>query len=349
MEGSVPATISDVATSAGVSVATASRALNGKVGVKPETRERVLAAAQALRYAANGAARGLVTARTGTIGYLQHRSRPAEDVYPFYWVIMHELEAELGRHGYHLLVATVTDERLKDAASLGLVSENRVDAVVLTGPDFPARFILQLKHLGVPVLLVDHALDAVPTDSVRNDDRQGGRLATEHLIGHGHRRVAALLGPESWPSSVERGAGYREAVTAAGLEPHLFRGPDTTPESGEALTRQALAARPDLTAIFTANDAMAFGAMRALAGLGRRVPEEVAIVGFDDVAAAAYCHPPLSTVRVFKREMGRLAARRVLELVGEAGPPVQILLSTELVTRRSCGCEPTAAPASLPS
>jgi DNA-binding LacI/PurR family transcriptional regulator len=345
MEGGMPATINDVAASAGVSVATASRALNGKAGVKPETRQRVLAAAQALRYAANGAARGLVTARTGTIGVLQHRSRPSEDVYPFYWAIIHAVEAELDRLGYHLLIATATDDRLKDAASLGLVSENRVDGLVLIGPDFPARFVLQLKQLGLPVLLVDHALDAVPIDSVRNDDRQGGRLATQHLIGHGHRTVAALLGPEAWPSSALRGAGYREAVAAAGLAPHLFRGPDTTPETGEALTRQALIDLPQLSAIFTANDAMAFGALRALAALGRRVPEEVALVGFDDVTAAAFCHPPLSTVRVFKSEMGKQVARRVVELAGEPGPAVQILLATELVARRSCGCEPTASPA----
>jgi LacI family transcriptional regulator len=341
----VAATIAEVAHKAGVSLATASRAMNGQRGVKPETRERVLAAAQALRYAANGAARGLVTARTGTVGYLVHRRRPPEDVYPFYSVIMHGMEAELSRHGHHLLITTVTDDQLADATALALIAENRVDGVVLIGPDFPARFILQLKHLRLPVLLIDNTLAAVPIDSVRNDDRQGGRIATEHLIGHGRRVIAALLGPADWPSSAHRGAGYREALAAAGLEPHPFHGPDTTPETGEALAREAFAARPDLAAIFTANDAMAFGALRALATLGRRVPDDVAVVGFDDVAAAAFCHPPLSTVQVFKRDLGKLAARRVLELITEPGSPAtETLLATALVVRGSCGCAPAPAP-----
>ncbi len=346
MGGSVPATIADVATKAGVSAATASRALNGKLGVRDDTRERVLAAAAELRYAANGAARGLVTARTGTIGYLARRGRPPLDADPWSWVITQGMEAELSHHGYHLLVASVTDDQLKDAAALGLVAENRVDGIALLGPDIPARFILQLKQLGLPVLLVDNTLDAVAIDSIRNDDRAGGRIATEHLLGHGHRTVAALLGPESWQSSAQRGLGYREAVSAAGLEPHLFHGPHTTPETGEALMREALAAVPGLTAVFTANDAMAFGAMRAAVDLGRRVPEEIAVVGFDDVPAAAYCHPPLTTIRTFSREMGRLAANRVLDMIAEAAtPPVQIQLATELVVRRSCGCDPTTTPA----
>lgn len=345
------ARIAQVAAKAGVSLATASRAVNGKLGVKPATRERVLAAAAELRYAANGAARGLVTTRTGTVGFVFNRFRPPEEVYSFYGVIMHGVEAELSRHGYHLLVATVTDDHLKDAAALGMVAEQRVDGVVLIGPDISARFVLQLKHLGLPVLLVDNAIEAVPVDSVRNDDRQGGRIATEHLIGHGHREVAALLGPESWPSSAHRGAGYREAIAAAGLTPHTFHGPETTAASGAALARDALAVRPGLSALFTANDAMAFGAIRAIGSRGRRVPEDVAVLGFDDVAAAAFCHPPLSTVRVFKEEMGRLAARRMLAMVAEPGaPPVQTLLATELVVRDSCGCgrSPAPTPAASP-
>ncbi len=342
------ATIADVADKAGVSAATASRALNGKGGVRDETRERVLTAASELRYAANGAARGLVTARSGTIGYLARRGKPPLNAVPWSWVITHGMEAELSRQGHHLLVATVTDDQLKDASALGLVAENRVDGVVLLGPDIPARFVLQLKGLGFPVVLVDNVLDAVPLDSVRSDDRQGGRHATEHLIAHGHREIAALLGPRAWPSSAERGEGYRAAIRAAGLEPHVFHGSHTIPETGEGLMREALAAAPGLSAVFTANDAMAFGAMRAAAELGRSIPEEIAFVGFDDVSAASFCHPPLSTVRVFTREMGRQAARRILDLIAEPEtPPVQILLATELVVRRSCGCTATSSPAPL--
>jgi LacI family transcriptional regulator, galactose operon repressor len=333
--------IAEVATKAGVSPATASRALNGKRGVKPATRTRVLDAAANLRYTASAAGRGLVTARTATIGYVVHHRRPPEEVYPFYGVIMHAIEAELSRHGHHLMITTVVDDQFNDAAALPMLAENRVDGVVLIGPDFPDQFLIQLQHLGRPVLLVDNTLGAVPIDTIRIDDRQGGRSAAEHLIGHGHRQIAALLGPADWPSSADRGAGYREAMSAAGLTPHVIHGAETTPEAGEALFRRALSEMPALSAVFTANDAMAFGVLAAATGLGRRVPDDLAVIGFDDVATSTYVQPPLTTVRVFKRELGKLAARRMLELVSDTDrPPVQTLVATELVVRRSCGCAP---------
>jgi LacI family transcriptional regulator len=348
METSMRAGIAEVATKAGVSPATASRALNGKRGVDPVTRARVLDAAADLRYTASAAGRGLVTARTATIGYLVHHRRPPEEIYPFYGVIMHALEAELSRNGHHLMISSVGDHQLRDAAALPMLAENRVDGVVLIGPDFPDHFLVQLQHLGRPVLLVDNTLEAVPIDTIRIDDRQGGRLATEHLIGHGHRRIAALLGPAKWPSSADRGGGYRQAMTAAGLACNAFHGAETTAVAGETLLRDALAHEPELSAVFTANDAMAFGVLSAASAMGFRVPEELAVIGFDDVATAAYVQPPLTTVRVFKRDLGKLAARRMLELVAEQdAPPVQTLLGVELVVRRSCGCVPAEVSSSI--
>lgn len=334
--------IAEVATKAGVSPATASRALNGKRGVDPDTRARVLDAAADLRYTASAAGRGLVTARTATIGYLVYHFRPPEEIYPFYGVIMHALEAELGRNGHHLLLSTVSDEQLKDASALPMLAENRVDGVVLIGPDFPDHFVLQLHHLGRPLLLVDNSIDAVTVDAIRIDDRQGGRLATEHLIGHGHRQIAALLGPAEWPSSADRGAGYRQAMALAGLNEIALHGAETTAEVGDRLLRAALEKNPGLSAVFTANDAMAFGVLSAASALGLRVPQDLAVIGFDDVSSASYVQPPLTTVRVFKRELGKLAARRMLELVAEPdAPPVQTAIAVELVVRRSCGCVST--------
>jgi LacI family transcriptional regulator len=333
--------IADVAHKAGVSPATVSRALNGKRGVDPDTRARVLDAAADLRYAASAAGRGLVTARTATIGYLVHHDRPPEEVYPFYGVIMHAIEAELSRNGHHLMIATVGDDQLEDGAALPMLAENRVDGVVLIGPDFPDHFLVQLHHLGRPMLLVDNTLETESIDAVRIDDRQGGRIATEHLIAHGHRQIVALLGPRSWPSSADRGAGYRDAVSAAGLADRIFHGSETTAVAGATLLRAALTGGGEVTAVFTANDAMAFGVLKEAERLGKRVPDDLAVIGFDDVATAAYVQPPLTTVQVFKREVGKLAARRILELVTEpAGPPVHIQVATELVVRRSCGCAP---------
>ncbi|HLZ61086.1 MAG TPA: LacI family DNA-binding transcriptional regulator [Ktedonosporobacter sp.] len=335
----MPASLQDVAVKAGVSLATASRALNGKGGVKPETRQRVLAVAQELQFSATMAARGLATSRTETISYVVHQRHVPLDVDPFYPIIMHGVEAELSRQGYHLLLTTISDEQLKDASSFKPVSENRVDGVILAGPDISPRFILALRQLEVPVLLIDNTLDTVQVDAVYSDDVQGGRLATSHLIEHGHKTIAALLGPASWASSAHRGQGYRETMAASGLEPHIFHAGDTTLETGKALMQEALAALPALTAVFTANDAIAFGAMRVLAQQGRRVPQDVALIGFDDTRYSALSEPPLSTIKIFKHEMGKLAARRMLDmLTDDHGPAIQTVLATELVVRRSCGC-----------
>lgn len=334
------ASLQEVADRAGVSLATASRALNGKGGVRPETRQRVLAVAQELQFSFSMAARGLVTTQTETISYVVHQMHVPFDVDPFYPIIMHGVEAELGRHGYHLLLSTISDEQLKDASTFKPVSEQRVDGVILAGPDISPRFVLALKQLEIPVLLIDNTLETIAIDAVYSDDIQGGRLATRHLIEHGHRNIVALLGPESWASSAHRGQGYRETMITAGLAPQVFHAEGTTLETGSRCMQQALLAAPDLTAVFAANDAMALGAMRVLSQQKRRVPQEVAIIGFDDTTYSALVDPPLSTVKIFKHEMGRAAARRMLAmLTEEGGPAIQTVLATELVLRRSCGCD----------
>jgi LacI family transcriptional regulator len=334
------ASLIDVAAKAGVSLATASRALNGKGGVSSETRKRVLAVAQELQYSASMAARGLATARTETISYVVHQAHIPLDVDPFYPIIMHGVEAELSRQGYHLLLTTIGDEQLKDATTFKPVAENRVDGVILAGPDISPRFILALKQLEVPVLLIDNTLSTVQVDAVYSDDIKGGQLATQHLIEHGHSRIAALLGPQAWASSVHRGQGYQEAMSAAGLQPLIFHTEEgTTLETGKALMQAVLSTNPDLNAVFAANDAMALGAIRALAQLERRVPDDVAVIGFDDTYFSALSEPPLTTIKVFKHEMGKLAARRMLDLLADpGGPAIQTLVATELVIRRSCGC-----------
>jgi LacI family transcriptional regulator len=337
----MPASLREVADRAGVSLATASRALNGRGGVKSETRQRVLEVAQELQFSFSMAARGLVTTRTETICYVVHQRHAPFDGDPFYPIIMHGVEAELRRHDYHLLLSTISDEQFKDVSTFKPVAEQRVDGVLLAGPDISPRFILALKQLEVPVLLIDNVLENGTIDAVYSDDIQGGRLATRHLLEHGHSKIVALLGPDAWASSAHRGQGYRETMIAAGLVPQIFHAEDTTMETGSNMMQQALLAVPDLTAIFAANDAMALGAMRVLTQQKRRVPKDVAVIGFDDTAYSALVDPPLSTVKIFKHEMGRAAARRMLTMLTEedGGPAMQTVLATELVLRRSCGCE----------
>ncbi|GHO81666.1 LacI family transcriptional regulator [Ktedonobacter sp. SOSP1-85] len=332
--------LNEIAEKAGVSLATASRALNGKDGVKPETRERVLAVAKELEYSVNMAARVLATSRTETICYVVNQRRTPFEGDPFYPIIMHGVEAELSRHGYHLLLSTISEEQ-KSIATFKPVAENRVDGIILAGPDIPTRFILELKQEGIPMVLIDNMLLNTPLDTINSDDVQGAYKATTHLIEHGHRDIVALLGPENWASSVHRGQGYKNALVTAGLTPHLFHAEDTTLETGQVLLKETLKTLPNLTAIFAVNDAMALGALRALQQLGRRVPEDIALIGFDDTYFSALSTPPLSTVKVFTQEMGKLAARRLLNILEESEEKpvtVQTQLTTELVLRRSCGC-----------
>ena len=331
-----------IAAKAGVSIATASRALNGKGGVKEETRKRVLEIAQELQYSVSMVGRGLATSRTDTISYVINRKSESLNDDPFYPIIMRGLEAELYSHGYHLLLTTIDATRFKSVTEFRPVMEQRVDGVILAGPDIPPRLIIELEQRNVPTLLIDNDFPMHSIDTVNSDNVQGGRLATEHLLQHGHRSIVALMGPANWNSSAQRGQGYQDAMVAAHLPVHIFHMPDTTARTGALALRQALAKVPDVTAVFTANDAMALGVIRELQQQQRRVPEDVAVIGFDDVAMSELYEPPLTTIKVFKREIGRLAARQMLDMLDEQVNPervaVRTLLATELIARRSCGC-----------
>jgi DNA-binding LacI/PurR family transcriptional regulator len=162
--------------------------------------------------------------------------------------------------------------------------------------------------------------------------------ATRHLQEHEHGRIAFLSGPESWISNRERVQGYRQAMVEAGLEPLILHAEETTIAAGEALMQQALEQWPDVTAVGAVNDAVAIGAVRAANRLGRQVPEDLAVIGFDDITWAVMNEPSLSTVHVFKRRMGKLAGQRLLECIQEPETaPTRTIVATELVLRQSCG------------
>ncbi|GCE30591.1 LacI family transcriptional regulator [Dictyobacter alpinus] len=332
----------NIAARAGVSIATVSRALNGKDGVKPETRERILSIAQELQQTSSFANRAMSATKTATICYVVNQLHsPVEDD-PFYPIIMRGVEEELANHGYHLLLTTINGRQVDSVETFKPVAEGRVDGLILAGPDISTNFISELKQIGMPVVLIDNNLPSAAIDSVNIDDLQGSQWATEHLLAHGHSSIVALLGPETWFSSARRGLGYQLAMQQAKLTPHIFRAEDTNMETGMALIKEALTALPKLSAIFTANDAMAFGAIRWLQQNQLRVPEDVAVIGYDDTLYSALSSPTLTTMRVFKRELGMLAARRILTMLAETEQEerhtVQTLLASELVLRHSCGC-----------
>jgi LacI family transcriptional regulator len=330
-------TLAELAEKLSLSTATVSRALNDQPGVGAKTRERVIAAAAELGFAPHSGARTLATTRTENIGFVLYAKPVASD--PFYSRIVQGVERECARRGYHLFLSALEAEQVAQPQSFSLVQSRRVDGLILAGPDIPARFVLALHARRLPIVLVDNALNETPIDAVLSDDSDGAYAATQHLIGHGYHTIACISGPQSWVSSRERTAGYRRALLEAGMAPYVLTMDETTHESGHTAMTQLLARAAPPQAILAINDAIALGVIHAVEATGRRVPDDIAVIGFDDLAWAALHRPALTTIHIYKEQMGRLAAGRLFDILAEpSSEPVRSLVNTRLVIRRSCGC-----------
>jgi LacI family transcriptional regulator len=332
-----PTTLAELAEKLHLSTATVSRALNDQPGVGAETRQRVLAAAAELGFAPHNGARTLATTRTENIGFVLYAKPVGSD--PFYSRIVQGVERECARRGYHLFLSALELEQAAQPQTFSLVQSRRVDGLILAGPDIPARFVLELHARRLPIVLVDNALGETALDAVLSDDSGGAYVAVRHLIDHGYRSIACVSGPQAWVSSRERTAGYRRALGEVGLAPQILAMGETTHETGLDAMGQILAAGPAPRAVFAVNDAMALGVIHAAEAAGLRVPDDVAVVGFDDLAWTALRRPALTTVHIYKEQMGRIAASRLFDIIGEPNSePVRSLVNTRLIVRESCGC-----------
>ena len=338
--------IKEIAERLGISPATVSRALNDKPGVSDSLRQRVLAVAAEVNFAPNLVARSLVGAGTLSVAFMVHQQAFPVASDPFYFVILRGVERALAQDGYHVVLTTVGDGAMQ-ADHLRAVRERRVDGAILAGPDIPSALTLSLVQRGLPIVLVDNALERTALDCVLCDNREGARSAVEHLLWHGYTRIAFAGGPTSWLSTRRRGEGYAEAMREKGLEPLLVHESETTVLTGLHAGHHLLDLDERPQAVFAVNDAMALGIIRAAREEGLRVPEDLAVVGFDDISMAESSHPTLTTVRIAKEMMGEIAARRLLELLraGREGQrtemPVKSIVGTTLVIRASCGCTET--------
>jgi LacI family transcriptional regulator len=328
-------TIRDVARAARVSVATVSRVQNNSNAVTEATRRRVRSVAVRLGYAPHAAARSLSTSKTSSIGVL------LPDLYgEFYAELIRGIDQTAQRHGYHLLVASSHNDKATIEAALQAM-RGRVDGLIVMAPapgayapvrDLPERF---------PVVLLACNARGRAFDSIVMANRQGAYQMVRHLVGLGHRLIALIAGPPRNFDAAERLRGYRTALEDSGIVGS--RGwevvGDFTQASGFEACRTLLDQQPRATAIFAANDAMAIGALSALREAGVRVPEDVAVAGFDDVPMARYMHPPLSTVRVDIRTLGERATSRLLDAVGNGRKHHnrRETLPVTLVIRESCG------------
>ncbi len=336
-----------------ISTASVSRALNDQPGVSGELRERILHKARELNYTPNPTARGLATSQTFTLGFFV-RQKPdlSADNDPFYGEIMHGVEQALAHSDYHLTLGNLTDAILAEPTAFRFIRERRIDGMILAGPDIPPDFILTMLQSQLPVVLVDNLLEFSQTHAVTCDDEGGAYLAAQHLLALGHRRIGVLSGPEAWTSNRRRVQGYQRALGEHNLPLAVIHADNTTIESGQTAYSQMLARNPDLTAIGAVNDVMAFGAIRAARMMGKRVPEALSVIGFDNIAWAALNDPPLTTLDVPKRQMGKEAAHRLLSLLTDSGEgnsngnssaggslPTQLTVAVRLIERSS-----TAAP-----
>ena len=328
-------TIKDVAAHAGVSRQTVSRVINDKGEVSEGTRARVLAAIEELGYHPNAVARSMVAGRTHTLGCI------APNLVDFTLAnIIEGAEAEARRLGYFVLTSSAPQQGDVEALLEEMI-HRRVDGLLVLNPyaDERYRHVLPLIERGTAVAYLNNTPRLEPVSSVRCDDHEGGYRATRYLLDLGHTSIATLLGPQNEECAVDRWNGYRQALDEAGLSVDSALGieGDWSATSGYRASQHLLATATPFSAIASQNDQMAVGAIRALREAGRRVPEDVSIIGFDDIPLASYFDPPLTTFRQPMQESGRRAVQLLVSKIEDPGhPPTQELLHARLVERASC-------------
>jgi LacI family transcriptional regulator, galactose operon repressor len=341
-EEAVISNIHEVSKLSGVSVSTVSRVFNGYDDVSAATRQRVLAAAQELDYAPSAAARTLVKQKSQLLGVVLFTGMEHPDIgHPFFQEVLVGFKRGIGSLGYDVLLFATEQPGSNDGAAHSYVRRarhHRVDGVALMGVDRHDPEVERLLESGIPLIGVDLDIAGRRASHVSSDNVGGARLAVRHLHGLGHRRIATISGPQKTKPGADRMLGFRAERQALGLEayPDYEQPGDFYSESGEAAMRNLLSLPEPPTAVFVAADMMAIGAMRAVQAAGLRVPEDVSVVGFDDIQIAELVHPPLTTIRQDKVGVGLAAARALIEQIDnpEVTPPV-LTLPVQLVVRAS--------------
>jgi LacI family transcriptional regulator len=332
------ASIKEVALKAGVSVATVSRVINGTGPVAEETRRRIQDAIDKLRYVPHGAARSLITNQTDTVGVL------LPDLHgEFFSEVIRGIDLAARRNAYHVLVSGFHSDRAEIEAVLRAL-RGRVDGLIVLSPDVDAQTLQRNLPETLPVVLLNTPGDGATFDSIQIDNHGGALAMVRHLAKLGHTRIALIRGPKENVDAQERLRGYHDALRSLEIESSsaLEIEGDFSEDSGYRAGRRLLKLKPRPTAVFAANDSMAIGCLFALREAGVRVPDDVALAGFDDIPIARYLTPPLSSVHVPISELGMRAMERLLSAVDSKNEQErsQETVPTALVVRGSCGGTP---------
>jgi LacI family transcriptional regulator len=328
-------TLNDVARLAGVSTMTVSRVINNSGYISPEARARVNVAIAELGYMPNILARQLRSKRTKTIALVV-----TDITNPFFTTIARGVEDVAGARGYAVMFCNTYESEAEEIDYIRLLIQRRIDGVLLVPATNSSGSLELLQKHGLPVVVLDRrARFEERVDEVRTDSEAGAYAIVNHLLELGHRRIAVLTGPEGVSTSADRVAGYRRARAEKGLasEPEQVLFGEYNEASGFEMTRKILAGRPRPTAIFAANNFIAFGAIRALREVGMQTPEDMSIVVFDDLPPSWNLDPFLTVVAQPAYEIGRQAAELMLERLAGKAPsePRTIVLPSEMITRRS--------------
>ncbi len=328
--------IVDVGREAGCSINTVSRALNNLPGVNAGTRARVLEAAARLHYTPSRVARSLITRSSRSIGLIV-----TDCTNPFYARVIGAVEEVAEAHGYSVILGNSGENQDREIRAVEMLLENRVGGMLITPVQQSSAHIHELVDRELPFVLVGRRFQGINACAVMSDNESGAHQATSLLLNLGHRRIGHVTGRQDISSVAERTEGYRRALKAHGVlasESLIARG-ERDIAGGTRCALQLLEGSPRPTAIFAYNDLQALGVFAAARQLGLRIPDDLAVVGFDDIEFAEFAEVPLSTVRQPTHDIGRQAAELLFRCMNEPdrAPERLVMLPTELVVRRSSG------------
>ncbi len=328
-------TLEDIARMAGVSRSTVSRVLNHHPHVRPEVRERVWEVVRRVGYQPHAAARSLATQKTQIIGLIIPEAVSTLFADPFFPLLITGITDACYQHGYHLMLSLFTTPQQEAELSTQLLGGGYLDGVILASTRLDDPLIERLLSGRIPFVLIGRHSDP-RVNYVDVDNVAGARMAVDYLLRQGHRRVATITGPLNMAAGQDRLEGYKQALQARHLpvdEALIVEG-DFTEQGGMAAMRRLLALAERPTAVFAASDTMAIGAIKAIKDAGLRVPDDITVVGFDDIPQASYLDPPLTTVRQPIAQLGKTAVHILVDLIRYGAERTQrVVLATELVVR----------------
>jgi LacI family transcriptional regulator len=331
-------TIADVAREAGVSRQTVSRVLNDKSEIRASTRESVMQVIERLGYSPSGIARGLATNKTLTVGLVV-----PDITNPFFPEIARGVEDVVRKHGYEMFLCNSVEDPGREEHVLRALEDKRVDGAIICSSRLPDERLFPRLRQQRAAVLVNRLAPPELAGTVRVEDAEGTEQAVNHLLAGGHHVIGFLCGPSNSHSAKERARGFEAALSAGEyrLDRDLMRPCPPNPEGGYEAALALLSEHSGIDGLVCYNDLVAVGALRACAKLGLRVPDDVAVVGCDDIMVAGLLSPALTTLRVPKYEIGASAARMLLDRIGERRGKSEVLLRPELIVRESA---PQAGP-----